>query len=629
MEANNSLLLSSSSLFASALASVCDDGGGVVIHNNTDLGHFNEILSKAVTSNASACCDRCFGSGDYPTANAWVRESGVGTCWCVSGAQGTKSAATRTVGFRSGPSPSPSPPGEGPGPVPLPAVLAMCKASVTLDPPGTVRAHSGIIEKVPLGANSTVGDCTALCCLNWNCIAFSYDTVPRICSLKLGLVAIVNTSGPLSVVTGFLAHLAAPPPPFPRSTKFHSNVSFTNAMYYGTEGDTWPTTWLQDGTQLTAAGDRGDDGTHMSMWRVNGTAPDAVGSVIPMQPVSNDVVWIKGGTVEAEYCRVDGVKKNIHNVKPTSLISVEGNVYWGITCMNYGDELLFKRQHNYHAGIAKATDAGGQTWNFSATSSTFFTGRLAAPMFIQFGKDNEDAVDEYVYAHFPYANDQYTTVTGGAESFWNNSDDVILGRVAKTEILNRDSWEFFQDSKTGAATAAWTSNESDAVSVMHFDKMLGMNQVNFHKPSGRYLVANYGFIDLNGLPRPWHQKPAPMRHRTQLMFFEAPQPWGPFTYFHRDDDWMAPDGATGAYCPVFPPKWMTATSALIVSASCCAKTTDIKRHYNFSAQRVDFSFSNTTAPVALPNQRQLDFMELELTQFMHFGARPTQSLTTS
>ena len=44
-------------------------------------------------------------------------------------------------------------------------------------------------------------------------------------------------------------------------------------MYFGTEGDSWPTTWLQDNTQLTAAGDRGDFGTHMSMWRVNGTAP--------------------------------------------------------------------------------------------------------------------------------------------------------------------------------------------------------------------------------------------------------------------------------------------------------------------------------------------------------------------
>ena len=131
---------------------------------------------------------------------------------------------------------------------------------------------------------------------------------------------------------------------------------------------------------------------------------------------------------------------------------------------------------------------------------------------------------------------------------------------------------------------------------MHYRQMLGMNQVNFHPPSGRYLLANYGFVDLNGQPRPWHQNPTKsgsrdLRHRTQLMFLEAEQPWGPFSVFHRDDDWQSPDGATGAYCPVFPTKWMGETSALMVSASCCASTTNVKRHNNFSAQRVDFSFT--------------------------------------
>ena len=111
------------------------------------------------------------------------------------------------------------------------------------------------------------------------------------------LAPIVNTSDPLSVVTGFLAKLDAPSPPFPQSTKFHSNVTFKSEMYFGTEGDSWPTTWLQDNTQLTAAGDRGDFGTHMSMWRVNGTAPTTVGDDIPMQPVGSvvyanfDIFW--------------------------------------------------------------------------------------------------------------------------------------------------------------------------------------------------------------------------------------------------------------------------------------------------------------------------------------------------
>ena len=127
---------------------------------------------------------------------------------------------------------------------------------------------------------------------------------------------------------------------------------------------------------------------------------------------------------------------------------------------------------------------------------------------------------------------------------------------------------------------------------MAWPQMIGMNQVNFHRPSGRYIFANYGFVDMDGLPRPWHQKPEVHRHRTQLTLFEAPQPWGPFFMFHRDDDWLSPDGAAGAYCPVLPPKWMGATSAWMVSASCCAlsKKARFLHHYNFSTQLLDFSY---------------------------------------
>ena len=81
---------------------------------------------------------------------------------------------------------------------------------------------------------------------------------------------------------------------------------------------------------------------------------------------------------------------------------------------------------------------------------------------------------------------------------------------------------------------------------MHWPKMIGMNQVNFYLPSGRYLVANYGFIDLDGQPRPWHQQPHVVQHRTQLTLLEAAQPWGPFSIFHRDDDWQSPDTGPAA-----------------------------------------------------------------------------------
>ena len=43
----------------------------------------------------------------------------------------------------------------------------------------------------------------------------------------------------------------------------------------------------------------------------------------------------------------------------------------------------------------------GVTWNLTATPTDMFPGRLAAPRFVQYGKNNEGAPDEYVYVYFP------------------------------------------------------------------------------------------------------------------------------------------------------------------------------------------------------------------------------------
>jgi hypothetical protein len=557
--------------------------GGDSVQNQTDIKGGKVLFGihpHVIANSSAACCGLCFGV--YPAADAWVHENATGYCWCVKGVTGRKPQSSRSAGFRSTPGPTPAPaPAYKPGPLPSAAVLQACETAVTLDPPGTTR---GISPYYRLAANSTA-DCAAACCLDWSCAAFSFNASALDCSLDNGLLPVNSTPAPTSVTSGYLAELAAPVPPFQWSTKFHHNVSFVAEMFFRTEGDSWPTTWLQDSTQLSAAGDRGDFKSPMSMFQVNGVPVSGTpqgGDAFTMQQLGGEFP-----VNVTQFC-----VKPSNTVKPTSLLSVGGEVYWGITCMNYGDEQSFKRQHNIYAWIAKATDPHGHGWNFTATPAQFFTGKLSAPMFIQYGQDYQDAVDGYVYAHFPYANDQYTK--GIAQSFWNNNDGVLLGRVPKGDILYRERWEFWAGAGAGN-NGTWTPDDGAAVSVMAWPQMIGMNQVNFHRPSGRYIVANYGFVDMDGLPRPWHQKPAVYRHRTQLTLFEAPQPWGPFFMFHRDDDWLSPDGAAGSYCPTFPPKWMGTTSAWMVSASCCALSTKARflHHYNFSTQRVDFSYDES------------------------------------
>ncbi len=67
---------------------------------------------------------------------------------------------------------------------------------------------------------------------------------------------------------------------------------------------------------------------------------------------------------------------------------------------------------------------------------------------------------------------------------------------------------------------------------------MGSPMNSYNSGLGRYLLGNYAFIDENGKPRPYHQGPFPDScMRSQLTLFEAPEPWGPWSLFHVDDDW--------------------------------------------------------------------------------------------
>ena len=73
------------------------------------------------------------------------------------------------------------------------------------------------------------------------------------------------------------------------------------------------------------------------------------------------------------------------------MISVDGALYWAISCFDYGDDPIFDRQRYGPAWIVASRD-GGATWDEDAMNGTF-AGNLAAPRFLQFGRDNAGAVD--------------------------------------------------------------------------------------------------------------------------------------------------------------------------------------------------------------------------------------------
>lgn len=353
----------------------------------------------------------------------------------------------------------------------------------------------------------------------------------------------------------------APRPNYPASSLI-ARVEWERFRTHKADGDMWPITWAADGNMYTAAGDNQD--SPMNTWRIV-DMPKFSGfsecwSVrlelldnLPLDP--------------AVYCQRPDVDKS-RGIKPASLLSVKGLLYFAVELMNYGENPAFNRQRNVSAWIMTSSD-NGQTWNKEATPVDFFTGRLSSPHFLQFGRDYQGARDEYVYAYFPVGDD--------GNSYWENGDAILLGRVDQDSILNRTAWEFYagvgEDGKP-----SWSEEEEKAVPVFRYPSMTGENHVAYNPGLQRYLMGNYSFLDEQGNPRPYHQGPWPeSAMRSQLTLFEAPEPWGPWSLFHIDDDW----GTYGDYQPVFPTKWISEDGTDLVMVS--SGSFD---DYNFTMQRL-------------------------------------------
>ena len=121
--------------------------------------------------------------------------------------------------------------------------------------------------------------------------------------------------------------------------------------------------------------------------------------------------------------------------------------------------------------------------------------------------------------------------------------------------------------------------------------MVGENGVSYHPHLQRFLIANFGFIDDAGQPRPWHSEPYMMPHRTQLTILEAPQPWGPWSLAFRDDDSVSQ--APGMYTPTFPSAYMQpaagGTAEAIMFFACLEGAPNC--HYSLNWQTVTFQLA--------------------------------------
>lgn len=280
------------------------------------------------------------------------------------------------------------------------------------------------------------------------------------------------------------------------------------------KGDTYPCTWGDDGLLYASSGDPNYGASYdgFDVVRLDGCPPSA--SLTQINPMPE---WVGSGG---------------WGVKTTGMICVGGVLYLAV------QNLLGWRppargrssQHGSDALIISSVDKG-LTWTPARPDglSPMFPGsRFGGPAFVNFGKNNEGCRDHYVYA---VSSDQ-----------WDNGSELRLGRAPQDQLLDAKAWEFASGWEADG-NPIWSRWLNDAEPVLASPRTIGAPDMVWMPAIQRYLLLTWCF-----------HKDFDTGWGTDLVVYDAPEPWGPFTLAHYDREWLG--RLVGPYCPRIPLPWL-------------------------------------------------------------------------
>jgi hypothetical protein len=281
--------------------------------------------------------------------------------------------------------------------------------------------------------------------------------------------------------------------------------------------DLWPVTWAEDGNVYTFFGDGGGFGGDNRRGRVS----FGISRITAPPPLTSQTAKNVYGGYQAEHpSTLDG--------KAGSLIAV-GRDFYTIGGLWDPDELRGVQGHKSGApkrnqlGFSKGNPHSWQAapWSFCTPQSP--AGNFCASGFINYGRGNRGAPRGYVYL-FGVANSaEYWAGDDGPEvaaeqgrkaaspdaTASATTANTYLARVSKRHVLQRGEYEYFAglDSR-GRPT--WTRDQQHMQPVFT-DRGAGLEGASYVSQIGRYIATAQG------------------PYIGQTSFYDAPQPWGPWT----------------------------------------------------------------------------------------------------
>jgi hypothetical protein len=292
----------------------------------------------------------------------------------------------------------------------------------------------------------------------------------------------------------------------PDSTFFSTAAEEAYSTYQlNGNGDLWPSCWADNGNLYTANGDGTNFGSTFY--------PMAVGMISGTPSNLNLSGTFLAGDVGYNY------SGSPYTDKPTGMLCVGGAVYLAYQNLN---ENTFEDAPA--ASIVESADHG-VTWSQSPATPMFGTpGDNSNPLaykfttiiFLDYGQDYDEAIDNYVYAY-------------GLDNDWRDQTAVYLARVPNTSVLDRSSWQFFAG--MNGNTPTWTSDITQKAAVLTDERELYPTMFGTDCPANQRVIAQGGAVYDKPLNRYLMVTWGCATHE----LYEAPQPWGPWSLVLSND----------------------------------------------------------------------------------------------
>ena len=246
--------------------------------------------------------------------------------------------------------------------------------------------------------------------------------------------------------------------------------------------------------------------------------------------------------------------------KPCGMICVDGKLYYAVQnllgwkepalpgCQWGGDAtIICSEDHGktwtpelntllgeFQEKYFDRTTGAAQSWTLPEAERTGYQGwepmfpgtAFGGLSFLQYGKNNEEAVDDYVYA-----------VSGDQ---WDNGRQLLLGRTPKDRIMDRGAWEFAQLDENG--DPIWKKELAEATPILEIPGHIGLPEMVYLPSLKKYLLLTWGLHTNFRTPT-----------GSELTILESDKPWGPFFLVQYDWTWYKRDACP--YPPRIPLKW--------------------------------------------------------------------------